>query len=60
MEQHTLGTRPMEETKELRANGSPSPSISSMVVVRCHLEAEDAAAGLLVAFRLASVLEWVW
>ena len=54
----------MEETEELWVSGSPSLSISSMAVVRCRLEAEDAAAvtaaGLLVAFRLASVLEWVW
>ena len=54
----------MEQTEELRVSGSPSLLISSMVVVQCHLEAEDAAAvaaaGLLVAFRLASVLEQVW
>ena len=54
----------MEETEELQVSGSPSLSISSMVVVQCRLEAEDATAvaavGLLVAFRLVSVLEWVW
>ena len=60
VERRTLGTRPMEETEELRVSGSPSLSISSMAVVQCRLEAEDAAAGLLVAFRLASVLERVW
>ena len=54
----------MEETEELRASGLLSLSISSIVIVWCHLEAEDAAAtraaGLLVAFHLASVLERVW
>jgi hypothetical protein len=54
----------MEETEESWASGSSSPSVSPMLVVQCRLEAEDAAtvaaAGLLVAFRLVSVLERVW
>ena len=50
----------MEETEQLWAHGSLIPSISSIIVLWCCFEAEDAAAGLVVAFHLVFVFEQVW